>query len=100
MLEAVEEGKIELEKVMVCFKDPNKLTAVKNYLQRKESDPTHLTIEVRVIEQVMAKNKDGRHQFVFLIHLNAVNVQAYFYFIHNETNIVQEGEVYILENVN
>jgi len=32
--------------------------------------------------------------------LNAVNVQAYFYFIHNETNIVQEGEVYIIENVN
>lgn len=100
LLDLVEDGKSELEKVMAGFRNPNKLTSVKQYLQRKATDLTHLTVEARVIEQVMMKKKEDMYHYVFLVHLNAVNVQAYFYFIHSESNIMEEGEVYILQNIN
>lgn len=82
------------------MKDPNKLASVEKYLQRKEEDETHLTVEVRILEQQMKKVKDGVYHFVYLIHLNAINVQAYFYFIHSDSNLIEEREVYILQNVN
>ena len=34
LLDLVEESKIELDKIMLCFKDPNKLSSVNQYLSK------------------------------------------------------------------
>ena len=100
LLDKVEDSKIELDKIMLCFKDPNKLAQVNQYLASKSSDPAHLTIEARIGDLQIKEKKEDQYHYIFTIHLNAVNAPAYLYFIHPELDVIEEREVYILKNVN
>ena len=100
LISYIENGKLELERIMIGLKDPNKLSDVRKYLDGKSSDLSHLTVEVRTLERMFYKKKDDGYHYVFKIHLNSANIPAYFYLVNNNKNIIEEREVYILKNVN
>lgn len=100
IVELIEEGKTELEKIKIGFRDPNKLGLVKEYLNSKADHNDHLTIEIKVFEKQMMQEKNGKYHCIYKIHLKAIDLPAYLYFIHPEAELITEGEVYVLKNVN
>lgn len=100
LVELIEDGKTELEKLKIGFKNPNKLKSVKSYFDKKKNDHSHLTLEIKTLEIQLIKKKEDKYHCVYKVHIKAIELPAYFYYVHTEQNLIVEGEVYILQNVN